>query len=288
MNEEAVKAVNGEASDYFDDFFGDDFFDDTAAEEAAPEAKEENDEAAPSIEEEQNPDQEIENVEIHEAQTEDKPEISEAPANDAEVEDVDKKKNRKTRRRTRTSKSSLEAEPVRNPEEPDSIDPFFIPINPELNTESMIAELGLLPSVDFEDKIADIEEKMNAIKVERNLDAANIMLLNDRIDELADILYADFAEIKSFYDDLTNKDDGIIAITKKMNMRGEGTVADKERRALEVCMNYKTPAMTRATNLIQMAWAVRYQYNFLETAINQLENKRRLVKSQSDAMSMLR
>lgn len=173
---------------------------------------------------------------------------------------------------------------TRNAEAPDSDDVFTIPVDPHLDIRNIVSSLNLIPDTTFIEVQKDIQEKMNAIKVERNIDKANIMLMYDLVDELSDILRARYAVVKTIYDNLVNRDIGIIANVKKLNSVGAGTVADKERNAIRCLINYQTEGMQEPVNLIQLAWAANYEHNFLESAIDQLETKRRLLRGMEDAL----
>ena len=154
-----------------------------------------------------------------------------------------------------------------------------------IDIEKVIVSLGIMPSIGYESYHKEIEDKMKEIKVSKNLDPANIMLLNDRIDELSDIIFNKYAIIKSFYDN-TIREGGIIPSVKKLNGTGANE-AERNKNAVVALMNYKTPEGVPC-NLIQVGWAAQAEFNFMEMVLNQVENKRRLVKSQSDAMAMKR
>lgn len=228
---------------------------------------------------------------------------TEAPEPKQEIEDVkpvevvdsDKKtkpdaepkkeeKPKRTRRRKTETTTIGKIDSVRNPEDPDSMEVFSIPIDPKMSINSVIGGLGVMPEPDFAEEKKDIERKMKEIQLERSLDKANIALMYERIDELSDMLRSRFAYAKTLYDNIINRDVGIIANVKKLNTVGAGTVADKERNSIIALMNYSNPGMKDPVNLIQLAWAANYQYNFLQSALDQVETKRRILRGIEDAV----
>lgn len=314
---ELTEAVNeGEDSmDFFTpndatmDFFGDGFSFFGSSDEPATveEKKDENQEnielKQETVEAVANEEVKVENVAEPEENTptDEKPvDTAEKPSDtEKEVAPVEEEKPKRKTRKPRAKKTVAKASDnsieentennitvsnTRNAEAPDSEDVFTIPVDPHLDIRNIVSSLNLIPDTTFVEVQKDIQEKMNAIKVERNIDKANIMLMYDLVDELSDILRARYAAVKTIYDNLVNRDIGIIANVKKLNSVGTGTVADKERNAIRSLINYQTDDMPEPVNLIQFAWAANYEYNFIESAIDQLETKRRLLRGMEDAL----
>lgn len=182
------------------------------------------------------------------------------------------------------SENTISIENTRSQETPESTEMIYIPVDPSLDVRTIISSLNLIPDSTFMETQREIQSKMNAIKIEKNIDKANITLMYDYIDELSDILRSNYAVVKTVYDNLVNREVGIIANVKKLNMVGPGTVADKERNAIKCLMAYKTDTMDEPVNLIQASWAANYEFNFLESAIEQLETKRRILRGMEDAI----
>lgn len=194
---------------------------------------------------------------------------------------------KKTRRRRRKSADDIKVgkiDSVRSKDNAESTEVFTVPIDPNMSINSIISGLGVMPEPDFMANKEEIERKMREIQIERNLDRANIALMYERIDELSDMLRAHYAFAKSFYDNITNKDIGLIANVKKLNTVGSGTIPEKERNAILSLMNYKNETMDTPVNLIQAAWAANYQFNFIQSALDQIETKRRILRGVEDAV----
>lgn len=194
------------------------------------------------------------------------------------------KKAKETETENETPENTISMENTRSQEAPESTEMVYIPVDPTLDVRTIISSLNLIPDSTFMETQKQIQDKMNAIKIEKNIDKANITLMYDYIDELSDILRSNYAVVKTVYDNLVNREVGIIANVKKLNMVGPGTVADKERNAIKCLMAYKTDTMDEPVNLIQASWAANYEFNFLESAIEQLETKRRILKGMEDAI----
>lgn len=207
------------------------------------------------------------------------------PENTANTEQEPTEK--KTRRRRRKSADDIKVgkiDSVRSKDNAESTEVFTVPIDPNMSINSIISGLGVMPEPDFMANKEEIERKMREIQIERNLDRANIALMYERIDELSDMLRAHYAFAKSFYDNITNKDIGLIANVKKLNTVGSGTIPEKERNAILSLMNYKNETMDTPVNLIQAAWAANYQFNFIQSALDQIETKRRILRGVEDAV----
>ena len=207
------------------------------------------------------------------------------PENTANTEQEPTEK--KTRRRRRKSADDIKVgkiDSVRSKDNAESTEVFTVPIDPNMSINSIISGLGVMPEPDFMANKEEIERKMREIQIERNLDRANIALMYERIDELSDMLRAHYAFAKSFYDNITNKDIGLIANVKKLNTVGSGTIPEKERNAIMSLMNYKNETMDTPVNLIQAAWAANYQFNFIQSALDQIETKRRILRGVEDAV----
>lgn len=207
------------------------------------------------------------------------------PENTANTEQEPAEK--KTRRRRRKSTDDIKVgkiDSVRSKDNAESTEVFTVPIDPNMSINSIISGLGVMPEPDFMANKEEIERKMREIQIERNLDRANIALMYERIDELSDMLRAHYAFAKSFYDNITNKDIGLIANVKKLNTVGSGTIPEKERNAILSLMNYKNETMDTPVNLIQAAWAANYQFNFIQSALDQIETKRRILRGVEDAV----
>ena len=207
------------------------------------------------------------------------------PDNTANTEQEPAEK--KTRRRRRKSAADIKVgkiDSVRSKDNAESTEVFTVPIDPNMSINSIISGLGVMPEPDFMANKEEIERKMREIQIERNLDRANIALMYERIDELSDMLRAHYAFAKSFYDNITNKDIGLIANVKKLNTVGSGTIPEKERNAILSLMNYKNETMDTSVNLIQAAWAANYQFNFIQSALDQIETKRRILRGVEDAV----
>ena len=207
------------------------------------------------------------------------------PDNTANTEQEPAEK--KTRRRRRKSADDIKVgkiDSVRSKDNAESTEVFTVPIDPNMSINSIISGLGVMPEPDFMANKEEIERKMREIQIERNLDRANIALMYERIDELSDMLRAHYAFAKSFYDNITNKDIGLIANVKKLNTVGSGTIPEKERNAILSLMNYKNETMDTPVNLIQAAWAANYQFNFIQSALDQIETKRRILRGVEDAV----
>lgn len=163
------------------------------------------------------------------------------------------------------------------------MEPFTMEMDPNMSIPNIISSLQLMPDGNFKESRKNIEKKMNLILIRKDLDLANAMDLNDKIDELSDIIYSQLACSQTMNDNFNDKETGFLASVKVINSNGSSE-ADRKRNGYLALMNYKDNS-GKKVNLLQAAWAVRYEYNFFKNASLQIENKRRLLKAQIDMLT---
>jgi chemotaxis protein histidine kinase CheA len=164
-----------------------------------------------------------------------------------------------------------------------------VTINNNQTYKDIIGALDLLPAVD-EDFIKvkqDIQDKMNQIVVQSGMDKANIEVMGQKIDELNAIISARFAAMKTAYENLSSRDDGILMrVIAKGSMSGapysQGNDAARRANGINAAENFISPKTQEKVDLFWGVYATRYAKNFYEAAAEQLENKRRLLKQQAD------
>ena len=172
-------------------------------------------------------------------------------------------------------------------------DTITITINKNQTYKDIIKALDLLPAVD-EDFIKtkeEIQTKMNQIVVQSGMDRPNVEIMGQKIDELNSIISARMAAMKTAYENLSSREDGIL-----MRVMAKGAVCgspynqgnDAARRAngIHAAENFVSPKTKEKVDLYWGVYATRYAKNFYEAAAEQLENKRRLLKQQADFLTM--
>ncbi len=194
---------------------------------------------------------------------------------------------------TENEEEAEENEPEASVATNEAPDTITVTISKNQTYKDIINALDLLPAVD-EDFIKikeEIQNKMNQIVVQSGMDRPNIEIMGQKIDELNAIISARMAAMKTAYENLSSREDGIL-----MRVMAKGSVSgspynqsnDAARRANGICAaeNFVSPKTKKKVDLYWGVYATRYAKNFYEAAAEQLENKRRLLKQQADFITM--
>jgi hypothetical protein len=228
--------------------------------------------AAKAAEEDKAADEETEEVEEEQA---DEAEVEEEAPEETEAPAPKKTKNKPTVAAT------------------DTPNEITVTIHTNHTYHDIINALNLLPAVDddFMKTKEEIEQKMNQIVVQSGMDRPNIEIMGQKIDELNAIISGRRAAMKTAYENIASKDDGILmremakgsAAGHPFNQSNE---AARKANGIVAAENFVSPRTGETIDLYWCAYATRYAKNFYEAAMEQLENKRRLLKQQADFITM--
>ena len=227
-----------------------------------------------------------------EAETEQEPEVA--------VEEKPKKKI--TRRRHKNKAAAEEAKeeaPAEVEEAPkaEAPDPTHENMNGNTiditkNSDRIIAALDLYPAIseEFVASQKTIQEKMNKIVITPKMDAANIDIMLCKIDEVVNIIDMNLPSAKSIYVNLSNRDDGVLARAITRGSILDTPYGNKNEVARRANGNYYAEHYKmngEEVNLFTLVAAARDAYDFYDSALQQAESKRRILKSKADAWNAL-
>ena len=85
-------------------------------------------------------------------------------------------------------------------------------------------------------------------------------------------MYYVYIETKNLYEHLTDKENGLIEVTKKLHGKGSNT-EERKVNGIVAVMNYKTEAGD-TVNLYELLAETRIRYNFLKGLNDSIEFKK--------------
>ena len=125
---------------------------------------------------------------------------------------------------------------------------------------------------EWDAKIAYFEEKKNSILISNDLNRAQLHDLLAQITTLRDEMYYVYIETKNLYEHLTDKENGLIEVTKKLHGKGSNT-EERKVNGIVAVMNYK-PESGDTVNLYELLAENRIRYNFLKGLNDSIEFKK--------------
>lgn len=225
-------------------------------------------------------------------------ENEEVPGLDTELTDTDKKdlitdedtvtvKEEVTEETNEESVKENEDEVVENNE--DKEEPTVEPIKKIKTTGetfNRISDFIVNPVADdeWERFKNDTLIKMSGIQIKENIPPNVILHVAADLDSMYSSIYDKYMETKTGLENLTNKEDGILAVIKATNAKGSN---ETERRANGVAAAEKYKIDKTTVNLFHLIAETRSRLNFLQGIIDQVRFKKDLLVTASAAIKVL-
>lgn len=131
----------------------------------------------------------------------------------------------------------------------------------------------------------DLSEELLAIKIEADLNPAGLKHVACQLDTLKQKVWYELQAIKSTYDYLGSKEpEGLLRRVKRLNGTG-CNVEEREKSGILACYNY-TDEEGNAINLYQLFFSVSERYNFLNSIVEQIEFKNKLLILMNGALKL--
>lgn len=220
-------------------------------------------------------------------------ENEEVPGLDTELKDTDKK-DLITDEDTITVKEEVteeineetvkENEVVEDKEEP-AVEPIK-KIKTTGETFNRISDFIVNPVADdeWERFKNDTLIKMSGIQIKENIPPNVILHVAADLDSMYSSIYDKYMETKTGLENLTNKEDGILAVIKATNAKGSN---ETERKANGVAAAEKYKIDKTTVNLFHLIAETRSRLNFLQGIIDQVRFKKDLLVTASAAIKVL-
>lgn len=126
--------------------------------------------------------------------------------------------------------------------------------------------------------------KMSGIQIKENIPPNVILHVAADLDSIYSSIYDKYMETKTGLENLTNKEDGILAVIKATNAKGSN---ETERRANGVAAAEKYKIDKTTVNLFHLIAETRSRLNFLQGIIDQVRFKKDLLVTASAAIKVL-
>lgn len=184
-----------------------------------------------------------------------------------------------------TNKESVkEDNDVENEEEP-TIEPIK-KIKTTGETFNRISDFIVNPVADdeWERFKNDTLIKMSGIQIKENIPPNVILHVAADLDSMYSSIYDKYMETKTGLENLTNKEDGILAVIKATNAKGSN---ETERKANGVAAAEKYKIDKTTVNLFHLIAETRSRLNFLQGIIDQVRFKKDLLVTASAAIKVL-
>lgn len=225
-------------------------------------------------------------------------ENEEVPGLDTELTDTDKKdlitdedtvtvKEEVTEENNKESVKENEDEVVEDNEDKEepSIEPIK-KIKTTGETFNRISDFIVNPVADdeWERFKNDTLIKMSGIQIKENIPPNVILHVAADLDSMYSSIYDKYMETKTGLENLTNKEDGILAVIKATNAKGSN---ETERKANGVAAAEKYKIDKTTVNLFHLIAETRSRLNFLQGIIDQVRFKKDLLVTASAAIKVL-
>ena len=126
--------------------------------------------------------------------------------------------------------------------------------------------------------------KMSGIQIKENIPPNVILYVAADLDSMYSSIYDKYMETKTGLENLTNKEDGILAVIKATNSKGSN---ETERKANGVAAAEKYKIDKTTVNLFHLIAETRSRLNFLQGIIDQIRFKKDLLVTASAAIKVL-
>lgn len=184
---------------------------------------------------------------------------------------ITRKKNAEAKKKAET-KANAKTAIKEHKEEIAAQEPVVIPPT-ELNFADCVTAIkSNFVDQEWEEFKARVTTTMSEIVISNEMNKPQLHDLLSQIALLRDEISIAFNDVKTLYEGLTTKEDGLIDRTKRLNSKGTNAEERKVSGTIAV-MNYKSPE-GHNINLYELLDETRARYNFLKTINDSIEFKK--------------
>lgn len=214
--------------------------------------------------------------EVVQEATEDNVAVSEEPAQ----EEKPKKGKRGGRKKTaKEPKVSTEASTT----DEETVEMFTTRISYE---DAIMAIRHPFANEEFETLKEEITEEINAIVISEDMNSITAKAVNAQLAALYQKVWFEHQAAKTFYENLIQKDNGLIDRVK-YSCIGEGSNdAQRKKAGIESCMRYLAPGATEPVNLFEVLDFAREQFYFFDSVMRHLSYKKDVMISMNAALKI--
>lgn len=139
---------------------------------------------------------------------------------------------------------------------------------------------------EFEMLKEEIVEELNNIVISEDINSITAKTVNAQLSALYQKVWFEHQAAKTFFENLTQKDNGLIDVVKYSSI-GEGSNdAQRKKAGIEACMRYVAPGATEPVNLFEVLAFAREQYYFFDSVMKHLAYKKDVMISMNAALKI--
>lgn len=178
-----------------------------------------------------------------------------------EVKEEKPKKRKTTKKKASTVEETTceEIDLLKMPESEVSYEEALKSINPSFENE------------EWKEIREDLSKRLNEIEIDAAMKSSALKATLSELDKLKTAVQFKFADVKTFYENLTNKDNGLIETTKKFNSVGSNA-EERKLNGLKAICNFKNED-GKIINLLEVLYEIRSEYNYLEKFMELIQYK---------------
>ena len=191
-----------------------------------------------------------------------------------EVKETPKKRTRKTKAASKDDVSSeTNSEPIQ----------IF---STEISYEEAIANISS-PFIndEFEALKQEIVAEINSIEISADMNSITAKEVNSKLAALYQKIWFENQAAKALYDQLNQKDNGLIDRTRSLFIDGQND-AQRKKSGIEACIRFTSSASDDAINLYEMLDSAREQHYFFKAAMEHLDFKKNIMISMNAALKI--
>lgn len=191
-----------------------------------------------------------------------------------EVKETPKKRTRKTKAAPKDDVSSeTNSEPIQ----------IF---STEISYEEAIANISS-PFIndEFEALKQEIVAEINSIDISADMNSITAKEVNSKLAALYQKIWFENQAAKALYDQLNQKDNGLIDRTRSLFIDGQND-AQRKKSGIEACIRFTSSASDDAINLYEMLDSAREQHYFFKAAMEHLDFKKNIMISMNAALKI--
>lgn len=198
------------------------------------------------------------------------------------VQEEEKPKKAKRNSRKKTTKEPKVAKETQSTEA-DTVEIFTTRMSYE---DAVMAIRHPFANEEFEMLREEITEELNSIVISEDMNSITAKAVNAQLAALYQKVWFEHQAAKTFYENLIQKDNGLIDRVKYASI-GEGSNDAQRRKAgIEACIRYTAPGATEAVNLFELLDYAREQFYFFDNVMRHLSYKKDIMISMNAALKI--
>lgn len=192
----------------------------------------------------------------------------EAIVNEPVVEKPAETKKKTNSRRKAATKKEEPKEDI-STEEPVEI---VIPTTDMTYAEAVSSIKSTFHDEEWDNFKQDTSERLNEIHLTGDMTPTALKQTIADLTSLRDSVWVHFISSKTLYENLTEKDKGVLDVTSRLNAKGSNE-AERKLSGAVALMNYKEPDSGKNINLYEVLYASRDRYNYSKGLIESIAYK---------------